>query len=267
MKKLLSVFLSIAVLIIAQVNSFSQEQDSLIQLYPGIGDTIYFFDREYFELFQQIDGFEYAVLYIRDNKELISKVTFKSESMFHDTFFIQNLSVLENVRSTIKKIDAENNKNLNSPSDVIILTKDENKYKGLLEMFSEENLYLLSNEHPDYRYKVPVSRVDKIIISGESKALSTMGWGALIGLGIGVAIGLAAADGEGFISPGATVAAAGVGFSLIGAILGLIAGLAGSESDQEIQIDKDNDILQLKSIAYYYFIYDEGIENDYAEIK
>ena len=254
-------------LIIAQVNSFSQEQDSLIQLYPGVGDTIYFFDREYFELFQQIDGFEYAVLYIRDNKELISKVTFKSESMFHDTFFIQNLSVLENVRSTIKKIDAENNKNLNSPSDVIILTKDENKYKGLLEMFSEENLYLLSNEHPDYRYKVPISKVDKIIISGESKVLSTMGWGALIGLGIGVAIGLAAADGEGFISPGATVAAAGVGFSLIGAILGLIAGLAGSESDQEIQIDKDNDILQLKSIAYYYFIYDEGIENDYAEIK
>ncbi len=196
MKKLLSVFLSIAVLIIAQVNSFSQEQDSLIQLYPGIGDTIYFFDREYFELFQQIDGFEYAVLYIRDNKELISKVTFKSESMFHDTFFIQNLSVLENVRSTIKKIDAENNKNLNSPSDVIILTKDENKYKGLLEMFSEENLYLLSNEHLDYRYKIPVSRVDKIIISGESKALSTMGWGALIGLGIGVAIGIAIAPSD-----------------------------------------------------------------------
>ncbi len=267
MKKLLRSSIIAGMILIAQLISIAQTRDSLIQLFPGIGDTVYSFDREYFELFQQMDGFEYAVFYIRDNKELISKVTFKSESMFNDTLFIQSLSVLENVRSEIKKIDAENYKYLNSPSDVIILTKDENKYKGLLEMFSEENLYLLSNEHPDYRYKVPISKVDKIIISGESIALSTMGWGALIGLGIGLVIGLATAEEGGFISFEGEVASAGVFFSLIGAIIGLIAGLAGSESDQEIQIEKDNDILSLKSIAYYYFIYDEGIENDYAEIK
>ncbi len=267
MKKLLRSSIIAGMILIAQLNSIAQTRDSLIQLFPGIGDTVYSFDREYFELFQQMDGFEYAVFYIRDNKELISKVTFKSESMFKDTFFIENLSVLENVRSAIKKIDAENYKYLNSPSDVIILTKDENKYKGLLEMFSEENLYLLSNEHPDYRYKIPVSRVDKIIISGESKALSTMGWGALIGLGIGVAIGLAIGDEEDFFSREGLAIIFGVGLSLIGAIFGLIAGLAGSESDQEIQIEQDNDILPLKSIAYYYFIYDEGIENNYPEIK
>ncbi len=63
MKKLLSVFLSVGVLIIAQVNSFSQEQDSLIQLYPGIGDTLNIFDRNYFKFYPQFDGFEFAVYY------------------------------------------------------------------------------------------------------------------------------------------------------------------------------------------------------------
>ena len=40
MKKLLSVSLIIGMTLIIQVNSYSQKQDSLIQLYPGIGDTL-----------------------------------------------------------------------------------------------------------------------------------------------------------------------------------------------------------------------------------
>lgn len=72
MKNLIFVLI-VVILLSVQVNS--QEQDSLIQLYPGLGDTLEFFDREYFQLFQNIEGFEYAVFYIRDNKELVSKVT------------------------------------------------------------------------------------------------------------------------------------------------------------------------------------------------
>ena len=46
-------------------SAYSQQKDSLIQLYPGLGDTLELFNRDYFELFQNIDGFEYATFYIK----------------------------------------------------------------------------------------------------------------------------------------------------------------------------------------------------------
>ena len=113
MKKLLSVSLIIGMTLIIQVNSYSQKQDSLIQLYPGIGDTLYYFDKEYFELFQTVKGFKYAVFYIRDNKELVSLVTFKSEGILKDTVTTYGLSLLENVRLNIKKTIEGNNNRLN----------------------------------------------------------------------------------------------------------------------------------------------------------
>lgn len=267
MKKLLCTLTVTVIVLITQINSFAQTRDSLIQLYPGIGDTIYLIDREYFELFQNVDGFEYAVFYIRDNKELISKVTSKLERVNKDTLFIQNISVLENVRLKIKKIDGENNKKLESPREVIVFAKDENQYKGLLEMFSKENLYLISAEQSDYRYKIPISNVERIVLPGESNVLSTLGIGALIGAGVGALIGLAASDDGGFITKEGQVAAGGIFFGLIGAIIGLVSGLVSSESDLEIHIKKDSDILMLKNIAYYYFIYNETREKKYVEIQ
>ena len=270
MKKLISTLLLTGLVLITQINSFAQVRDSLIQLYPGIGDTIFSFDREYFELFQKIDGFEYAVFYIRDNEKLVSKVTFNFEGKIKDTVSTYGLSSLQNIRSKIRKIDEENNKKLKSPREVIVFTKDNNQYKGLLEMFSKENLYLISSEQSDYKYKIPISKVDSIIIPGESKVASSIGWGALIGFVVGGLLGIVGGDDEeGFIKFTAEEKALGGGafLGLVGAIIGLIVGLSSSESDQEIQIEKDSDILGLNSFVYYYFIYNETREKKYIEIQ
>jgi hypothetical protein len=268
LRKLVSTLLLTGIVLITQINSFPQTRDSLIQLYPGIGDTIYSFDREYFELFQNVDGFEYAVFYIRDKNELVSKVTFNFEGILKDTVSTYGLQALENVRSTIRKIDGENNKKLDSPREVIIFTKDENQYKGLLEMFSKKNLYLISSEQTDYRYKIPISNVDRIFLTGESNVLASVGIGALIGIAVGAVIGYVASDeGDYFGGKGGGATISGAFFGLVGAIIGLIAGFADSESDQEIKIEKDSDILELKRIAYYYFIYNETREMKYIEIK
>jgi hypothetical protein len=37
---------------------FSQEKDSLIQLYSGLGDTVDQFVSSYFEIFQNIEGYQ-----------------------------------------------------------------------------------------------------------------------------------------------------------------------------------------------------------------
>ena len=84
---------------------FPQEQDSLVQLYPGLGDTLDLFNRDYFEMFQNIDGFEYAVFYIRDNEYLVSKVTYSTKESFKDTTFIQRLSALDDARTNIEQIE------------------------------------------------------------------------------------------------------------------------------------------------------------------
>ena len=90
-------------LLLNSSNISSQERDSLIQLYPGLGDTVDSFNASYFELFQNIEGFEHAVFYIRDNKRLVSKVTYSENGKTNDTTFIQLLSALDNARKKIEK--------------------------------------------------------------------------------------------------------------------------------------------------------------------
>jgi hypothetical protein len=252
------------------MNSQSQQRDSLIQLFPGIGDTTYSFDKEYFELFQNIEGFEYAVFYIRDNNEFVSKVNINIEGVVKDTVFVNRLSVLENVRLKIRKIESENHKKLESPQEVIIFTKNKSQYKGLFEMFSKENLYLISTEKAENRYKVVISEVDSILIPGESKVASSMGWGALTGLVIGGLLGIAGGDDKsGILRFSAEEKALGFGalFGLVGAIIGLIVGLSSSVDEEIIQFDTDFNLHQLNNIAYYNFIYNETSDKKYIEVQ
>lgn len=270
MRKLISTLLLTGIVLFPHINSFAQTRDSLIQLYPGIGDTIFLFDRDYFKLFPKIGGFEYAVFYIRDNKELVSIVTYNSGSVVRDTLSTYSLSALENIRLKIRKISNENYEKLEPPREVMIFTKEANQYTGLLEMFSKENLYLISSGQSDDRFKIPISKVDSILIPGESRVASSMGWGALIGFCVGGLLGIASGDDKGgFVNFSAGKKALGFGGLLggVGAIIGLVVGLSSSENEEVIQIDKDFDLHQLKNIAYYYFVYNETREKKYIEIK
>jgi len=270
MKKLLSTFLSIGMLLIAQVNSFSQVQDSLIQLHPGIGDTLDIFDRNYFQLFQQIDGFEYAVFYIRDNKQLISKVTYSYDDTIRDTTIIQELSALQNIRRDIYKIGKWKNEKIESLREVKITSRNGEKYSGVLEMFSKEYMYLYSDEDwllriKEHRYKIKISEVDTVFIMGESNVLSSTGWGALAGVLAGAVIGVTMTP-QNYDSGEFALAGAAI-IGTIGGIIGLIVGLLSSTDDIIITINSQKDIPKLIDYAKYYFKYDENIEKIYTEIK
>ena len=69
-KKIIYVFL---ILLFFASKHLPQEKDSLIQLYPGLGDTLDHFDRNYFELLQNIEGFKCATFYLRNDKHLYLK--------------------------------------------------------------------------------------------------------------------------------------------------------------------------------------------------
>jgi len=269
MKKLIYTLISLTILTSLV---FPQQKDSLIQLYPGLGDTLDQFDRDYFEIFQNIEGFEYAVFYIRDNKYLVSKVTYFLEGSLRDTTFIQILSALLSSRTRMEQIEKENNKEIESSRECIVATKNGTRFNAKLEMYSKKNLYLASSQNTlsinptELKFKLPIQKVDSLIFLAESNALSSMGWGALIGLGLG-AIGAFAGPSD--PNPGI---AGGIGkaFGLIaGPILGGLIGLiVGSSSDEEIiEIGSQYDILALKGKTKYYFRYDESIERSYKKIE
>ena len=149
----------------------------------------------------------------------------------------------------------------------MIYTKDKNPYSGLLEMFSKDYLYLLSNNHNDYRYKLPVSKVNRIFILTESNVEVSTGLGALLGLAIGAVIGFITTNENEILGKEGAAAAYGSIGGLVGAIIGLIVGLSGSESDQEIKIEKHIGLIKLKNFAYYNFTYNESREKSYVTIQ
>lgn len=252
--------------------SYSQEKDSLIQLYPGLGDTVDLFDRNYFELFQDIDGFEKAVFYIRNNDQLVSEVSFISKNTLRDTILIRPISELIIIRDRIGLLELQSDKRMNWPEEFIILTEDGNEYEADLLMFSKDFLYFesdnnyLTNSYGDVKFKLPISNVKKLTISG-SNVSGSLAWGAGAGLAIGL-ISTAAISGEqsNVVSSGDVAAVSLGAFVLVGSLIGLIIGLASSSDDEIIYLNFPDDVLQLKKYAKYYLRNDESEEDQYVEI-
>ena len=248
----------IYIIIILLIDIQAQEKDSLIQLYPGLGDTVDHFDAKYFKLFQNIDGFEQAVFYIRKDQRLVSKVTYSENGLIKDTTFVQLLSALEDVRKKIGEIEKENEKKYESPREFLIETKNGTKYICEIEMFSKTMIYC--NASNNSKFKIDHTDIETLTLTGETNTWSCMGYGALIGLGIGLIGAVASNEGYALIFGTPIV-------TILGGIVGLITGIFTSTGDEVYPIDYQNDLIQLKPFVKYYFRYDESVEKQYVEVK
>jgi len=261
MKKIIYILISLTII---TSSLFSQEQDSLIQLYPGLGDTLDSFDRDYFEIFQNIEGFKYAVFYIRDDKYLVSKVTYSISSISKDTTFIQSLLALEDVRTRFDKIEIENNEKLENETEIVLYLTDGKEINGILRMFSKSSVYLiLEDQHQRYNFqsnalRIPLVKIEQIKILGPSKVWSYTVYGLLFGLAlfpINYLVGGYAYFTGLVLNP------------ITGGLVGLIVGALSSSDEDEFTIEIQSDILKLKEYAKYYIRYDEELEEKYIEIE
>ena len=262
--------------------AFAQEPDSLIQLYPGMDDTISYIDRTYFGLDNQIDGFEYSSVYIRNNKNLISKITFSENGILRDTILINDLSALENTRLKMKETENEFEKKIESLREVNVTAKDRRNFNGVLEGLSKSHLYLyteknsLANPNSMYKFSIPLTEVDQVVIKGESNYLSPILWGTGIGLATGIIapIGLSAMaqetldpDSEPEFEFSSELLVSGFVCAAIGAGIGYIIGLLSAEDDLPIRFVSDRSVLRLTDYAHYNFRNLEKLNQDYQEIK
>ena len=249
-------------------SAYSQEKDSLIQLYPGLGDTIDLFDREFFDLYSNVEGFQEASLYIRGKDKLVSRLKLQVSRGIVDTIIINSLSSLEIVRLNISKLDEENNKKSGIERDVIVGFKDERQIEGQLYMFSKSNLYLFSENNNENNISqsqylmIPTLNVNEVNILGQNKTWSQAGWGALIGLAIG-GISYFSTENNSKNLRGIEL----ISTPILGGLIGLIIGAAASTNDEVYKINSEYDLLKLKDYAKYYFRYDESVDEKYLELE
>ena len=203
-----------------------------MELYPGLGNEIDRFDKDYYELFIDYDYFEKAVFFIRDYKYFVSKITVFTDNNSKDALLVQPLSALASLRTRISEIEKMNDKS-EVKSEVVIVTLTGDRYEGKLEMFSKKYLYLYSDNSistggtSHLRIKIPVSNVEAVVLSGDSYTLPGMGWGALAGLAVGLVVSFTSVESRNFWIYDSKMMVAGF-FAVLGAGIGALIGLGAS---------------------------------------
>ena len=255
-------FFFIKILIIScSFTLFAQQADSLIELVPGIGKRIGIVDKEYYGLFPRFKSFEKAELFIRDHKQLISKISYFELNQIKDTTLIQSIFVLDSLRSQINQIQEEYDNKFTSPVEVKVVTVSGDKYEGKLEMFSKRYLYLFSDKSivtggtSHLRVKIPVSDIEAVVVPGQSNVLLGIGIGALVGAVVGLAIGLSSAKDEKAciftIKKEHQAICLSAFTGVIGSLAGLLFGVVSSSDDEVLGISRISDIIKLKEYAKY----------------
>jgi len=270
MKNIIYILIS---LVLLTSSLFPQKKDSLIQLYYGMGDTIDVIDREIFDLYQDIDEYKYAQLFIRDKKNLVSKITYLNSDILSDTVLIDDISKYSELNYNLNRFNIENDQKFESPLDASVFTKTGNTYDGKLEMFSKKYLYLNSDFNystgstSPFKFKASVSNVDSLMLPLKPSVLTYVGYGALGGLGIGLVAGIATFKDD----MGASKEVKWLATSAIGAGIGLLLGwLIGESIPPDIITIKFNspyDVSKLRDHTAYYYGYDKSMEEKYVKFE
>lgn len=262
------------VFLLSHSSIFSQESDSLIQIYPGLGDTLTFFDRTYLGLFPEFEHFNYALFYLRNKDSLVTKIyTFKNDSV-KENISVGSLRELDSLQSILRQFDLMNTQLKNEITEFSLITKESNEIEGHLEMFDENYIYVIagnvSADHPGIdRYRIPVSHISEITLKGTSNVLMGVCIGGAVGSAVGGVVMAAIDEDEDEhkqnsdpwkscmdIDDEVNAAAACVSIALGGILIGALVGVTTSTDDNTIYFDSKMDVLKLKHRCAY--VFDKG---------
>ena len=251
---------------------FPQSVDSLIQIYPGIGDTIDAFTSNYIGLFPEIKDFSYAVFYVRDHKSLITKIYSSNDYSLNEIIRIHKLSSIDSLQFIIHQIDLINLKLLNEPRDFSLFTNEGNFIEGEIEMFDENYIYVIAEGvRADHlgrmKYRIPVKDISEINLEGSSNVLLGVciggAAGAIIGLVVmnSVANSAKTKEANNFdesvsncsskLGAGLAGATAFGAITLGGLLIGAIIGVTTSTDDELVKLQNEKDVLKLTGRVAY----------------
>lgn len=236
----------------------SQNSRIPFRVSPLIGDTLSSAENEYYNLFPKIEGFQHAVFYKNSNDSLDAKVTSLLNTTSREILLKNNFSRTELINHLERVAKAKSFWGMADTSivqNIIIKTKDGIIKEGKLISVSDSLVIIkpLENEslleyNKDSTEEYSYLQITSVTIQNDSKVLSGMGTGFLVGAGFGASIGLIDGDDTGgFIgfSAGQKALIGGISLGVVGALIGTAIG-AGSSEDEEIIIKTKDDLRYLK---------------------
>jgi hypothetical protein len=244
-----------------------QEQDSLIEIYPGIGYSMDFDEMNETGLLnlKRFSTFVEAKYFLRNDSLLVVKIAYLDESgNTKDSLLIYEASMVGNIRASIRQRNLDKTQNLDQYQQVTVITNSGDHYYCVIEYVDQNNLTIL-NKELDYtssarletkRITLLKADLNKVMISGESYVMNGLLIGTLTGFLTGAIIGYADGDDPPsqwlfHMTAGEKAIFGGAALGAIGMLTGLVVGFASSTFDEEILITEEYNLIELNAYAMY----------------
>ncbi|MBE0571507.1 MAG: hypothetical protein IH618_08185 [Ignavibacteriaceae bacterium] len=238
---------------------------------PIIGDTLSLDERNFYQLFPQIEGFQSAVFYLNPDSTLNADVKYSDDGVLKDTL-IKNYRSLKNLNYHIYARDALENGmpervlNYQAPvyskgAEVSTYMDDGSETSGELLSVRKNSILLLNPEcddrllNPDCINQIKASEIDRLVVKGNSNVILGVSLGLLASVVVGAIIyqsnyesssswlrGLAAYE-----KSKTPIILSSIGLITLGATIGIFT----STPDEVINIYSENDIRGLSSYSRY----------------
>lgn len=237
---------------------FAQVRDSLIQLTPEIGDTISIAERNYYELYPNIQGFQSAIVYFRNDTIAVSRITYLDENGTQKDSTLTNRGYyIESLRTHIRQVENENLANSNSDTEIIVFPKNGKEISGNLLAVRQSSILLYNHDCNDEEIGINCVNkfngwdIQKVIIPGKSNVVLGVGIGLLIGTAV-VVTGIIIADQPSDMPAinqewSSTFNFIGVAIAAAGTIIGIVT----STPDKTIEPFSEDDIKGLSVYSRY----------------
>ena len=171
---------------------------------PLVSDTLTLEERDYYLLFPQIEGFQWAVFYLNSDSSLNAYVNFQEDGISRDTL-IENYKSLKSLNYHIYARNALENKSyvmayedkntkFDKGADVNVYMNNGLETSGELLCVRENSLLILKPEcnenskNPDCISKINTSEINKLIIEGNSNVAEGLVLGVVAALATGAII-------------------------------------------------------------------------------
>ncbi|MDH3268590.1 MAG: hypothetical protein OEM46_07015 [Ignavibacteria bacterium] len=266
MKILIFITLILTITNFLGIKALAQKDITPYVVNPLIGDTLTLEERDYYMLFPQIEGFQFAVFYLNPDSTLNADVKYLVESRSRDTL-IQSYRSLKSLNYHICARNALENRTLDtfhpvyeSPeykegSEVCAYMNDGRETSGELLLVRKNSLLILKTDcdddlkNPDCISKINTSEIDRLFIEGNSNLGLGIGFGLLASVIVGALVFQSYNDGSFLWGYDAIVPTI---LSTVGCItLGVTIGIATSTPDEEIKTFSKYEISGLSTHSRY----------------
>lgn len=248
----------LSILVLVSTHALGQERDKPIIVSPLIGDTLDATERDHYQLFPNIVGFQRAVFYLNPDSSLRVKVALLQDGVKQDTV-IERYHTLAALRNYFEQVTLGETKGRNG-SEIVLLLNNGRKITG--ELFSvRDTALVISTVEVDKVNDlatlsagiivVPSQDILHVTIEGKSNVLAGMGWGILIGAGGGALFGYAGHREPALFTASEDAFIGGILLGLCGLVVGTIVGIATSTSDKEIEPLPNHDFSSLRPFTRF----------------